>query len=392
MAIAGWISGLALSMGAAAPVSAAPQPYAIDVVVSLTGGGAFLGREEHDALVLAEPAFNKDGGVHGRPIHFVFHDDQSSPQLAVQLANQIVASHPAVVLGSTLVANCNAMQPFFKNGPVLYCFSPGVHPAAGTYMFTAGVSTYDQAAALVRYFALSGQKKIAVMTSTDATGQDADHAFDQLRKEPDLKDINFVARVHFNPTDVSVAAQLQQVKNAAPQAFVGWATGSPSATIFRDAEQAGLSVPMGTTGGNMTYAQMNNFAAFLPKQLYLPAGEWPIGEDPRGGLKAGVKAKQEQFYAAYKAAGKKPDEGSVLSWDPAALVVDALRALPDGASAKQLHDYMVNLKGAAGVSGTYDFTASPQRGLSIQNVVVTRWNKEEDRWTLMSQRTGVPLK
>jgi branched-chain amino acid transport system substrate-binding protein len=375
----------------ARPASAAPKSYDIDVVLSLTGGGAFLGREEHDALTVAEPAFNKAGGIHGRPVHFIFHDDQSSPQLAVQLTSQVVGSHPALILGSTLVANCNAMQPFVKNGPVLYCFSPGVHPVAGSWMFTAGVSTDDQAIALVRYFKLRGWTKIALMTSTDATGQDADHAFDKLLKSPDFKDVQLVSHVHFNPTDVSVAAQLQQVKEANPQVFIGWATGSPSATIFRDAQQAGLTIPMGTTGGNMTYDQMNHFAAFLPKELYLPAGEWPIGDDPRGNLSPAVKAKQDQFYGAFKAAGKKPDEGSLLSWDPAALVVDALKTLPDGANAKQLHDYLVAIKDQAGVSGQYDFVKTPQRGLSIDDVIVTRWDKAKDRWTLVSKPTGVPL-
>ena len=39
-------------------------------------------------------------------------------------------------------------------------------------------------------------------------------------------------------------------------------------------------MPAGTTGGNMTYAQMQQFAAFLPKELYLPATLWPVGSDP----------------------------------------------------------------------------------------------------------------
>ena len=376
---------------AAAPSRAADKTLDIPVIESLTGGGGFLGREEHDALQIAEKAFNAAGGVHGKQIRFVFHDDQSSPQISLQLLNQVIADHPPVVLGSTLVANCNAMAPMVRNGPVLYCFSPGVHPPAGSYMFTAGASTFDQAKALVRYFALRGWTKLALMTSSDATGQDADRGFQTLLADPDIKDVKIVAQQHFNPTDVSVVAQLERIKQAAPQAFIGWATGSPSATIFRDARQAGLDMPMGTTGGNMTYAQMKNFAAFLPKELYLPSAEWPIGEDPRGDLDPGVKAKQAEFYKAFKDANAKPDEGSVLGWDPATIVVDALRALPENVDAAGLHDYLVKLKGQAGVSGVYDFTKSPQRGLSIDNVVVTTWDPKADRWPLVARRTGVPL-
>ena len=62
--------------------------------------------------------------------------------------------------------------------------------------------------------------------------------------------------------------------------MVAWSTGSPIATVFRAMIQAGLDLPVGTTGGNMTYAQMNQFADILPKELYLPAPEWPIGRRP----------------------------------------------------------------------------------------------------------------
>jgi branched-chain amino acid transport system substrate-binding protein len=56
---------------------------------------------------------------------------------------------------------------------------------------------------------------------------------------------------------------------------VAWSTGTPIATIFKGILQAGLDVPTATTDGNMTFAQMTNYAAFLPKQLYIPSGEWP---------------------------------------------------------------------------------------------------------------------
>src|SRR6202043_2786634 len=95
------------------------------------------------ALQLAEPLINKAGGVQGQPVHFIFYDDQSSPQTAVQLTNRVAAAKPAVLLGSSLVAVCNAMAPLMQNGPTMYCFSPGIHPAPGNYVFTSSISTYD---------------------------------------------------------------------------------------------------------------------------------------------------------------------------------------------------------------------------------------------------------
>jgi branched-chain amino acid transport system substrate-binding protein len=382
---------LVVALVAVAPARAAGTDD-IPVIASLTGGGAFLGQEEQQAIDILQQVVNKSGGIHGRQVRFVFHDDQSSPQQAVQLANQVLAAKPIVVLGTTLVAGCNAMSPLMRNGPVMYCFSPGIHPPAGGYVFTGGVSTFDQAQALVNYFRGRGWRRLALMTSTDATGQDADKGFAELLARPENKGITVVAHPHFNPTDVSVSAQIEEIKAAKPQAFIGWAVGAPSATVFRGAVQGGLTVPMGTSGGNMTYAQMHRFAAFLPRELYMASSVWPVRGDPRLKLDPAVAKKQSELYAAFAAAGKKPDEGSILGWDPATIVVDALRKLPANATAQQLRDYLLKVNGIAGVNGVYDFAAAPQRGLTLKNIIVSVWDARANTWKVVAGPTGVPLK
>src|SRR5471030_3234625 len=149
---------------------AAAEPYEINVVLPLTGGGSFLGETEQRSLQILEGVVNQSGGIVGRPLRFVFFDDQTSPQIAVQLASQILPSRPAVVIGSALVAMCNAMAPLMKNGPVLYCLSPGIHPASGGFVFTATIATRDGEEALVRYFKSRGWTRLAFIASTDAIG------------------------------------------------------------------------------------------------------------------------------------------------------------------------------------------------------------------------------
>jgi branched-chain amino acid transport system substrate-binding protein len=372
--------------GAAAPANA----YDINVILPLTGGASFLGKEEEKALQLAETSINKAGGIKNEPLHFIFYDDQSNPQTGVQLTNRVVAAKPAVVLGSSLVAICNAMAPLMQNGPAMYCFSPGIHPPKGSYVFTASVSTLDLADALVRHFRLKGWTRLAFMTSADATGQDAERGLNEVVGRPENKDITVVERAHFNTTDVSVAAQIEHIKAANPQALIAWSTGTPIATVFKGIVQAGLDIPVATTNGNMTYAQMTQYAAFLPKQLYIPTAEWVqhagiITLDPA------VEKAQQQFFDIFKAAGAKPDLGATIAWDPAMIVIDALGHLGPDATAQQVRDYIANLKGFAGINGVYDFPKNPQRGLDVQGAIVTLWNPAHQTWELVSKPTGVPL-
>src|SRR5271169_3929138 len=216
----------------------------IDVILPLTGGGAFLGKAEQQALMQFEKAANADGGIHGQPLKFVFHDDQSSPQVAVQLANQVKATNPPVILGSALVALCNAIAPLMKEGPVLYCFSPGIQPASGGFVYSSSISTKELAAALLRYFGRKGWKKVALITSTDASGQDAYRNFKTLVGAEGHNDVELIAEAQLNPTDVSAAAQIQRLKGANPDVLVAWSTGGPIGTILKAVHDAGFEGPV----------------------------------------------------------------------------------------------------------------------------------------------------
>ena len=384
---------MSLSGILAAALQAAAVPayaYDINVILPLTGGASFLGKAEQTALQLAEPLINKAGGVQGQPVHFVFYDDQSNPQTAVQLTNRVAASKPAVLLGSSLVGACNAMAPLMQDGPAMYCFSPGIHPPAASYVFTSSVSTIDLTDALLRYFRLKGWTRIAFMTSADATGQDAEHGLNEAAARPENKDITVVERAHFNITDVSVAAQIEHIKAANPQALVAWSTGTPIATVFKGILQAGLDIPIATTSGNMTYAQMAQYAAFLPKQLYMPTSEW-VQHKGVITLDPAVEKAQQRFFDTFAAANVKPDLGATLAWDPMLIVIDSLQHLGPNATAQQVRDYIGALKGFAGINGIYDFPKNPQRGLDVQAAIVTLWSPTAQTWQPVSKPTGIPL-
>jgi len=378
---------------AAGAARAAEEPYQVHVVLELTGGGSFIGNSEKQAIELVEKRVNAGGGLAGRPLHFVFHDNQTNPQVSVQLANEVLATHPTVVIGPTILGDCNAMAPLFRNGPVLICITPSFDPPKGTYLYSSDTSTRSDAIAGMRYFRLQGLKRIAVMTSIDATGRDADKNLGEIAEFPENKDeVSIVAKVYFNPTDVSVSAQIERIKAANPQALIAWSVGTPIATVFRGLADAGLEIPVGTSKGNEVYREMEQFAAFLPKQLYFFTSPWPARGDPRVKLDPAVIEKQQEFYRACEEASFQPDEGASQGWQPAMLVTAALRKLGTGATAAQLQEYLQHLKGLASVSGFYDFEETPQRGLGVKNTLVSRWNAGAKRWDPVSELGGLPLK
>ena len=96
--------------------------------------------------------------------------------------------------------------------------------------------------------------------------------------KPENATITLVEQQHFNPSDISVAAQIERIKASGAQAMIAWTTGVPVATVFKGMIQAGLDIPVGISSGNQVFPQMEQFAAFLPKQALI--GSAPKASSP----------------------------------------------------------------------------------------------------------------
>lgn len=60
-----------------------------------------------------------------------------------------------------------------KLNRMMYCLANVIHPPNGSYAFSANPSTKDFTATLFRYIKAKGIRKIALLTSTDSSGQPA---------------------------------------------------------------------------------------------------------------------------------------------------------------------------------------------------------------------------
>ncbi len=65
------------------------------------------------------------------------------------------------MIGSSITANCSAIAPLMKDGPIDVCLSPGLHPADGSYVFLPCPSSYDLAVVTARWLHERNIKNIA---------------------------------------------------------------------------------------------------------------------------------------------------------------------------------------------------------------------------------------
>ncbi len=388
-----WAGMLALSTFAVsvapAPPARAAEPYEMYAILALTGPFAFLGNSEAASLRLVEGIVNKEGGINGQPIHINIADDTSQPAVAVQLANGIIAKHVPVMFGPTYVGSCLAVAALVKaNGPVQYCFAPTIHPPAGSYTFSASASSADQAIDSLTFAAAKGWHRLAVIATTDATGQDIEGTFTNALATGRFPSISIVDREHFAPGDVTVAAQVAKLKASNPDAILMTTVGTSTGTVFHALKDEGLDVPVITNLGNLLHAELDQYTSVMPPQIYFTAPRFIARDVSRSGP---VRDAQLEFYKAFKAQGIDPDVGNNLAWDVAFVVVDALRHVGTNATPKQLLDYMEGLHSFAATDGIYDYRGGDQRGVGLNSLVMARWDPAKHTWVTVSAPGGKPL-
>jgi len=367
-------------------------PFEINTMLSMTGPAAFVGARTAKAFGAIEAYVNKHGGINGRPVKIVIEDDQTNPQVAVQIMNQLLVKKPSLIIGGLFAAVCRASMPLIKeNGPVLYCFSPAIHPPVGSYIYIGGYNPIDLFAVAIRYFRMKGYTKIAMLTSTDATGQDVDVTIPELLARPENRDVVITAKEHFGIGDLSVAAQLERMKASGAQAMIAWASGTPFATVLRGLRDTGVTVPVLASQANLNYAQLESYKSIWPTATpILLNGLPPL--TPESIPDRNVRRAIANYLAAMKDAGiDRPDNAEAIVWDPINIFVEAYRRLGTDATPAQLRDYVNGVRNWAGLYGKLDFKASPQRGVQSDWINLIRWDPATAKFIAVSKFGGAPL-
>jgi branched-chain amino acid transport system substrate-binding protein len=370
-----------------AGVRAEATPYTLSAILPLTGNLAFVGAQQQKAMQALEAYVNAHGGINGRPLHVDYLDDANNPANSVALLSKLLPSQPAAIIGGGSGSTCRAEAALAKDGPVLYCLTPAVRPLRGGYMFSTSVGYDDTIFAMIRYLSQKGYSRFAYISTTDASGQQADLDIAEALRKPENRSVQIVDHEKMAIGDLSAAAQVQRMVNSKPQAIFALVTGNAVGTVLRELHDAGNALPVATTIGNMTYGQMDAYRSFLPSVYLMPAPPWAGSADavPAGPLHNAI----QQYVDIVRAAGGRPDDiGAALAYDPMLIVLDALKHLPPDPTATQVRDYINNLTGFAGSSGIYNFRLAPQRGLSIGDCIVVRWDSGANRYYAMSGPGG----
>jgi branched-chain amino acid transport system substrate-binding protein len=178
---------------------------------------------------------------------------------------------------------------------------------------------------------------------------------------------------------------MARIKAAAPQVVLTSTVGPAFGTELHAMSDVGLDVPVLSSNGDMVPQQIESYKAFLPKQLVFPG----VLSSVRNAVASGpVKDAQTLYFAAFKAAGIEPIFTNTLGWDPALIMVDAVKHLGPTATAQQFREYLSTLHGFVGINGIYDFRDGSGHGIGQNAVLICSWDPATGGFKQLSKRGG----
>lgn len=313
MIVAGTLSGISAVANAADPIkigeinhykrmAAFAEPYK---------KGIELGLEE----------INAAGGAIGRPLEFIYRDDQGKPGEAIKIAEELINREEVAMLTGTILSNIGlALSSFAAEKKVVYLASEPladalVWEAGNDYTFRLRTSTYMQAAMLAEEAAKTDAVKYATIAPNYAYGKDAVAAFKKALTAL-RPDVEFVTEQWPALFKIDAGAEAQALERAKPDAIYNVTFGGDLAKFVREGTTRGLFEGRHVYGlltGEPEY--LEPLADEAPEGWTVTGYPWYDFED--GANRVFVDAYQERF-------DENPKIGSLVGYMTAQSIAAAI--------------------------------------------------------------------
>lgn len=356
-----------LAQAPESPAAAGKEPIVLGVLVSETGPASWLGDPEIKGAKLAAEELNARGGIGGRPVSLVIYNDESAPEKAVIGARKLIEQDKAVaIIGTSVVSTSKAVAPLVKDGgPIVYSLSGGYMPENG-FMFAGSVQTQHMQDTIMDWMKTKGLKKIALLATSDSTGQ---VATDAIKKVAPGNGITVVAIERMNASDVDVTPQLSRIRSAGPDAVVAWLTGKPAGVVVKNYSQLAMPYPLFVSHGNLSYSFAESIKAFQPQLLLMPSSKDVIWEDlpANDSLRSRNEAFHRKYFERYK---QHADYGPPVAYDAVMLVAEAIKKA--GTNPIKIKEALEGVKNYVGLVATYEFSKDDHRGTGRKDTVLVQ--------------------
>jgi branched-chain amino acid transport system substrate-binding protein len=335
----------------------------IGSVLSVTGPAAYLGDPEEKTLRLYVDRINQAGGVLGRTLELVVHDDGGDASKARTFAQRLVEEDGVVaMLGGTSTGTTMAMIPVFEDAQVPFVsFAGGVEIVDPVKEWVFKTPQTDRMACEKIFAELQarGIRKLGLISGTGGFGA-------SMRKQcaavAPKHGIEIVADETYGPKDTDVTPQLTKIRGSDAQAVLNADFGQGPAVVTRNYRQLGIDLPFYQSHG-VASKQFIELAGKAADGIRLPASALLVAEalpdsDP-----------QKEVLVAYKSAFEGATKQPVSTFgghahDGLLILVKAIERA-GGTDPRQLRDAIEATRGFVGTAGIVTMSPDDHMGLDL---------------------------
>ena len=366
--------------GAAGQAVAAPasgEPLYFGVSGPLTGQNAQYGAQWKAGFDLALEQINAAGGIHGRPLQYVFEDSQSDPRQAVAIAQKFVADRRILIeLGDFSSPASMAASPIYQRAGLVQLGFTNSHPdftKGGDFIWSPSVSQAD-AQPLLADLAVKteGFKRVAVLYLNTDWGRTSKDVFVTAAKQ---RGAQVVATEGYQPDEKDFRSTLVRVRDAKPDGIVLISYYADGALIAGQLRATGIQLPI-VAASSVYSPKFLELGATAVNGVATNTTFFP--DEPRPEVQTFVK----QFRAKYQ---RDPDAFNAFAYDAVILAAEALKA--GGTDRRAIRDALPKLRDVPSVVfGRATFDPATRRVLGVRSVNVV---VKDGKWTLLDRKTTV---
>jgi branched-chain amino acid transport system substrate-binding protein len=340
------------------------EPIRIGAVLSITGGGAFLGDPMLKSLQLYVERINAQGGVNGRRLELIHYDDASDAAKANAFGRRLIESDRVdLIIGPTSTGPTLALIPLVERARVpLLSLAGAVSIVDPVRKWVFKTPTSDRMAVerVFQDLQRRGLCRVALLVETGGFGQSGAREAETVAGK---YGITLVRREEYGQKDSDVTPQLTRLRSApGVQAVfvIGFGQGAVMAT--RNYHQLGIALPLYHAHGVASdeFIRLSGAAAEgvrLPSPALLVADRLPADAPERAVVLDYIASYRERYR-------QEPATFGGYAYDALMIAVEALKKA--GTDREKLRDAIEQTHGWVGTQGAVNMSPTDHIGLTIE--------------------------
>jgi branched-chain amino acid transport system substrate-binding protein len=294
----------------------AQQKLKIGFITTLSGPQGVIGQYMKDSVELALDHLGRKVG--GLETEIIYGDDQTKPDVGVQLAEEMLKKHQVDFVSGIIWSNVMmAVAPVVTGaGHIMVGTNAGASPLAGSQCsklyFSTSWNNDQTPEAMGKYLQDSGVKDLYVMAPNYQAGKDMVAGLKRYYKG------NIVEEVFTKLGQQDYQAEISQLRAKNPKAVFAFYPGGMGIQFLKQYDQSGLR------------GQIPLYTVYTVDEISLPAvGEAALGQLETRFWSPDLKNPANQKYVAdyKKKYGKQPVFYGAQSYDGIMLIDSAVRAV-----------------------------------------------------------------